>query len=121
MDFLPGHAQVARSAISELVGTCKTLPDFDTLQIVRFPVIPPTPHCTCGWGRWGVCDCSVPSQEEQDWMTEGLKKKMKDLEEWAMDCLRESKAEEGEGRGTTLRVIEFGWDNSHVKAEEYEV
>ena len=54
-------------------------------------------------------------------------KRTKDLEEWAIDCLKESKTgcRAGEGRNKpTLRVIKFSSrrpSQSSVKVEEYEV
>ena len=113
MDFLPNDAGRARSAILDLVGACKALPDFDTLQIVRFPAIPPPLVCSC---VWSVCNCRLPS-------TRQLENQMKELEEWAMDCLKKPRpgCQEGEGRKTTLRVIKFRPGRRSVKVEEREV
>lgn len=53
---------------------------------------------------------------------------MKDLEAWAVDCLKGPKigCREGEGRKTTLRAIKFGsllprQSSESVKVEEYRV
>ena len=124
MDFLPYQVGRARSAIFDLIGACAALPDFYALQIVRFPIISPLPPCTC---TFPFCECYPPPTEEweekSENMTKGLKKKMKDLEEWAMSCLKESKAgcRERGGARTTLRVIEFGDGDRSVKVEEYNV
>lgn len=121
MDFLPGQAERARSAIFELVGACNALADFDTLQIVHFPIIPPPRICLC---MWPACDCYALSSKEWEERTErltgGLEKKMKDLEEWAMKCLKEPRTgcREGEGRDITLRTIKFKQGYSSVKVEE---
>lgn len=126
MDFLPGQAGRVHSAISDLVGTCRALPGFDTLQVVRFPIIAPYPECRCRLG-WGVCDCPVISTEEwkerSEKLTKGLEQKVGVLEERAIDCLKEPKTgcREGERRGITLRFIRFGRDGSSVKVEEYGV
>ena len=124
MDFLPNQAGRARSAIVDLVGACRSLPNFDTFQIVRFPIVPPRPVCLCAWP---VCECYLFSREAWELSlerrTRGLGQQMKDLEEWTIDCLKEPKAvyQEGEGRGTTLRVIEFGRGRRSVRVGEYEV
>ena len=109
----------ARSAVSELVGACKALPDFDTLQIVRFPITPPPLACWCGRN----CSSHVPSREQWD---RALAEQTKDLEGWSIDCLKQPRTGclEGEGRKTTFRVIQFSScypTQSSVKVEEREV
>ena len=116
MDFLSDQARRARDAIFNLVGACKVLPDFATLQIVRFPINPP--HLACWCGRE---ECSHrPSMERWE---QALTKQMKDLEERAMDCLRMPRTgcREGEGRRLTLRVIKFRRGCRPAKVEECEV
>ena len=109
----------ARSAISELVAACKSLPDFGTFQIVRFPIISPPLVCWCGRGE--LCHSHRPSPG--DW-EEALEKQTEDLGEWAINCLKEPETEcrEGEGRKrVTLRTIEFGPGCRSVKVEEHGV
>lgn len=116
MDLLPGQAERARSAISDLVGACRALPDFDTLQIVRFPISPPPLECFC---PWPICDCPVFSMEgleaRTERLTKDLKRQMKDLEVWAMDCLEalNRRFREGGRREATLEVIQFREDYSY--------
>lgn len=111
----------AHPAMSELIGACKGLPDFHTLQIVHFPTIPPRPTCWCGKKR---CGSHKPSVGQWD---QALEKQAKDLEEYAKDCLKKPETgfwEEGGRRRTTLRVIEFSSPRpcqSSVKIEEYQV
>ena len=56
-----------------------------------------------------------------------LRKRIKDVEEWAMDCLKKSKMGRLEGEGgkrATLRIIEFGHDHrsrSSVEVKKYEL
>ena len=94
----------ARSAISELVVACKALPDFDTLQIVHFPLVPSSLLCQC---RWGGCGSRMRFSEQRQ---QTLKEQMKDLEDWAIECLKksETRCREGEERKRiTLRVLRF--------------
>ena len=117
--ILLGPAGGARLAISGLVAACKILPDFDTFQIVRFPIISPRLVCWCGRGK--LCGDHRPSPEQWE---EVLGKQMRDLGEWAIDCLKkpETECREGEGRKrTTLRTIEFGPGYRSVKVEEHVV
>ena len=114
MRLLLDQGEKARSAISELVGACKALPDFDTLQTVRFPIIPSYLVCWCGRAE---CDCN--------WKLES-KRQTKDLDKWVIDCLKESNmgCREGEGKRTMLRVIKFGSGHpcqTSVAVEEYEM
>lgn len=105
------------SAMSELVVACKALPDFDTLQILRFPVAIPRLVCRC---RQENCENHELNMEK--WK-QALKSQAKDLEEYAINCLRKPRTEprEGEGRRVTLRVIEFVQSSRSVKVEEREV
>ena len=117
-EILLDPAGRARSALLELVVACKALPDFDTLQIARFPIILPRLACWCGQEQCGhprLC----PAQWE--W---ALAKQTKDLEEWAADCLKEPETgylEEEERKKTTLRVIKIGPGCRSVMVEECEV
>ena len=118
MGFLLDQVGMARSAIPELVCACKALPDFDTLQIVRFPVISPR---LASWCSRAECDCHGPSM--QQWKR-AVENKTKDLGEWAIDCLETPETGYREGRTTTLRVIKFGSDHPcqiSVEVEESEV
>ena len=114
---------VAHSAMSELVVACKTLPDFDTLQVVRVTITPGGLVCWCGWGG---CGSRMDSSEKQEQI---LRKQTEDMKDWAMDCLKKpetGRQEEKEERRkrTTLRVFMFGPGrpcHTSGKIEEYEV
>ena len=106
----------------ELIVACNTLQDLNTLQIVRLIVEHPSPPCDCDvFGR--LCERlngSLPVGEEWE---ELLEKRVKDLREWAIECLEKAKmgCSEGEERKRiTVRTIEFGYIHP-VKVEEYEV
>ena len=106
-----------RSAISKLVVACKALPDFGTLQIVRFPMF--RPCLVCWYALQEHCN-HIPPMEQQEQV---LEKQTKDLEGWAADCLKKSRTvfqEGGKRKGTTLRVIKFPRGRS-VNVKEYEV
>ena len=92
-------ARRARSTILQLITACKVHSDFDTLQIVRFPLVPPFLVCRCGWGG---CGGRIRSSEQQE---QALRKQTKDLEDWAIDCLK--KPERRERKTITLRVLSF--------------
>ena len=90
--------------MSELIVACKALPDFDTLQIVHFPLVPTSLVCRC---RWGGCGSRMHFSEQRQ---QTLGEQMKDLEDWAIECLKkpEARCREGEeGEGITLRVLRF--------------
>ena len=96
------ETRVAHSAALELVNACRTLQDFDTLQIVHFPLLEPL-------------------------LTLREVKGVKDL---AVDSLKKRKVEfrEGEGRKVVVKVIELcphppivGHNLSSVKVNEFEV
>ena len=103
----------------KLVAACKTLQDFNTLQIVRFPFTQPyMPICSCD----GPCECFRPDLPEGHW-EQLLGEYMKDLEECAIEYLKRPKTGclEGEGvKRITLRVIEFSVD-CPLKVREHEV
>ena len=115
LPYLPGVQRVemkilvdpsgrARSAISELAVACKVLPDFDTFQIVYSPLVPSPLLCHCGWGGCGSHMNPLEQQEQT------LRTWTKDLDDWAIDCLKkpETGCREGEERkGITLRVFRF--------------
>ena len=113
----------ARSAMSELVVACKALPDFDTLQVVRDTIIPDHLVCWCGWRGCGSRMGSSKQQEEIS------RKQMKDMKDWAIDCLKKpgtefQKGEERERKRITLRVFMFDPGrpcHSSGEVEEYEV
>ena len=111
--ILPDPAERAHSAMSELVLACKALPDFDTLQIVRTLIVPPDLVCWCGRR-----DCSRHGPSEEQW-EHTLEKRAKDLEEWAVVCLKKPRTgcQEGERRRTTLRIIKFGPSHWSAKVE----
>jgi len=109
--------KIANSAILELVDACSALPDFDTLQIVYSLLAAPLRISRCGFAR-------VPHNQ-------GRRRRMRDVGDLAIDCLRKAKAGrlEGEGRKeATMRVIELnpclryvGHPLASVKVEEFEV
>ena len=109
----------AHSGMSKLIVACKALQDFNTLQIVRLPVMQPSPRC----------DCNVPCEyfhypcvTVERW-EQSLEKHVKDLGEWAIECLEKAKMGylEGEERKRiTVRTVEFGYIHP-VKVKEYQV
>ena len=120
MGVLLDPAGRARSAISELVVACKALPDFDTLQIVRFPINPPRLLCWCGKGRCGHHGLFLEQWEL------ALEKQTKDLEREAVECLKTPRmgSREGEGRRTMVRIVKFRsrcTGQNSVEVEEREV
>ena len=114
----------SRSAMSELVVACKALPDFDTLQVARITIVPPSLVCLCGWGG---CGSRMNSTEQEEQI---LRKQTKDMKNWAIGCLtkpetgcREEEVER-ERKRTTLRVFMFGPGrpcHGSVEVKEYEV
>jgi len=99
--------ETARSAILELVNACKTLPDFNTFQIVyvHFLVKHPYPPIR-GYER--TRDGVPPTMEQR---RQALRDLMKGVKNVAIDCLKKPEigCQQGEGRKrTTLRVIELG-------------
>ena len=117
--FLSDQAERACYAISDLMDACKALPDFDTFQIARFPIIPPRIICQCRW-PYTNCYCFPPERSER-----ALEKNMRSLDEWAIDCLKWPRNGEAGGRKrTTFRTIRFGSSfpsRSSVEIYEYGV
>ena len=118
----------ARTATLELVSACKALPDFDTLQIVHFPLVTPLPLCGCGRMR---LTNQGPSLKQR---TKALRDEVKGVKDWAIDCLREpgvgcqEKVKEVGRKKTVVRIIELRSDRprpkyhlASVKVGEYEV
>ena len=104
IEYLLETIEAARSAILELVNACKTLPDFDTFQIVHFSITTPPPTRLC-W-PW-QCGGLGSYTEEQKQVLRELIQTVKDV---AIDCLKELETgcQQGEGRTkTTLRIIEL--------------
>lgn len=91
----------AHSALLELVNTCNSLPNFDTLQIVHFSPTKPPPTSPC----WR-CNGPGPYAERQKQV---LRDRVQGVKDWAIDCLKKpgTRYQEGEGRKATLRVIEL--------------
>ena len=117
MGVVPGPARSARSAVLQLVIACKALPDFDTLQIVHSPSLTPGLPSRC---HQGVRARHAHSGEQLKRSREDVK----DLKDWAINCLKRSKGgcQEGEGRrGTTVRVIELSPDRSLLGSVDVEV
>ena len=105
----------------DLVNACKALPDFDTLQIVYFILGTPSSRYADAW----TMSLSPLGRLERE-----LRERLKGVRDLAIDCLKKQKTgcKEGEGRKTTLRVIElipcFSIPEFHldsVVVEEYEV
>ena len=99
-------------AVLELVIAYKALPDFNTLQIVRFP--------WCVQGRSGHHGLFLEQWEL------ALEKQTKDLEMQAIDCLKTPRTgyREGEGRRTMMRTVKIRSrciGQSSVEVEECEV
>jgi len=92
--------------MSELLGACNALPDFDTLQIVHFLPNTPSPGYVDWWLRNNGL---LPTQQRKQALSEQVRgvKGVKDL---AIDYLKKPKGRYRGGRGrkeTTLRVIEL--------------
>ena len=101
--------------MSKLIVACKAHKDFNTLQIVRFPMAPPPVNCLCD----GPCECDQLSVTLWEQM---LERHVKGLGEWAIECLKkpEKGCLEGKGRKTiTARTVEFSYYHP-VKVKEYE-
>ena len=118
----PIFVEKVHSAISDLADACKALQDFDTLQVARFPLIPPPPAQYCWCNEWPDCGCGVyPIYIDRE--ERALEKEMRELEEWAIECLRRPKTgcPEVAERRSALRSIKFGSSWSSVEVDEYEV
>lgn len=106
----------ARSAILELIVASKALPDFNTFQIICFPVVLPVLLCWCGQGP---CDSHDPSFGHWEQIPK------EDLEDRVIDHLKKQETGCREGGGiqkrVTLRVIKFSPGSSFETVEEYEV
>ena len=111
--------------MAEIVTVCRTLPDFDALQIVHYPFVAPLPRCRCRGTR---IDLGLPTRERKL----ALREEVNGVKEWAIDCFKKPKAgcreEEVGGKKTVVRVIELCADRLHpnsrlgsVKVMEYEV
>ena len=114
----------ASSAASELVNACKALPDFDTLQIVDFPLVLPCTLWAGGRLMYGGSPIEGPWEDQLKQILG-----MKAVEESVMSCLKPKKGCQEEGRKrTTFRMIKLS-SESHsspsylgsVKVEEHEV
>ena len=95
--------QIIRSRTSELVDVCRTLPEFDTLQIVHLIFGGPLP--IRGDGATGYSRVPCTDQRKRE-----LRERVKGVKDLAIDSLEKAKAGclEGEGgKKTTLRVIEL--------------
>ena len=107
--------ETACSATLELVNVCKELPDFETIQIVYFlPAVTPDGGCV-----------ARPFLKQQN---QALREQVKGVMDLAIDCLKEpgTGCLEGEGRKTTVRVIELSPNHPRphlgpAKVEEHEV
>jgi hypothetical protein len=110
-----GLSESVRFATLELVNACKALPDFDTFQIVHFPL----PSLDSSWGPVRTYDPSEPFHE--------LWRDLGSGEDLVINCLKEPETGcwEGEGKKkTTVRVITlvYGYYSKfHPEVEEYEV
>ena len=112
--------KTARSATLALIDVCKELPDFDTIQIVYFiPCSPPM-----FMFMWGDSIVAPPSEGQK----QSSRERAKAVTDFVIDCLKQpgTGSREGEGRKTTVRVIELTPDHpmchlGPAKVEEYEV
>ena len=112
----------AHSGMFKLTAACKTLQDFNTLQIVHPIVRRPGWVFNCDWGG-GRCEWLSHSCLSREKWEELLEKYVGDLREWAIECLEKAKTGclEGEERKRiTLRTVEFGYIHP-VKVREYKV
>ena len=105
--YLLDPVGTARSAASELAKACKSLPDFDTFQIVHFP----------------LSDGCIQQLH-------ALGEDLSGVKDLVINCLKEPGrgCREGEGRKkTTVRVVKLVGDPppysylDSAKVEEYEV
>jgi hypothetical protein len=113
MGYILSQVGSVRSATSELVNACKALPYFDTFQIVH--------GCR---PMHNEADLSVGRRRQ------ALREQVDSVKDLAINCLKELETgyREGEGRKTTVRVIELAagshYPNFHldyVRVEECEV
>jgi len=109
--------ELAHSATLKLIKACKALPDFDTIQIVYF---------LSGHVLLRRRHVDLLSSEQ---VSRALREQVKGVTDLAINCLKEPGpgCREGEGRKTTVRVIELSPDHpgpqpylGPVKVEEYE-
>ena len=122
LGFSFNPAKSAHSVTPELISACMALPNFETLQIVHFPVgtLPIYEYM----GRWRM---GVTMEEQKRRLTN----EVNDLRDYVRSRFMEAKAgcQDGAGRKeTTLRVIELsphcpdpGFRMSSVEIEEYDV
>ena len=100
----PCPVEEARSAISELVNACKALEDFSTLQIVHYSLTELPMRCWCGFQGCGEQGPYSVGRKQ------ALRKQMKGVEDWTIECLKRPKIGPQERNGkkeTMLRVIEL--------------
>jgi len=124
MGILFDPVGTARSAVSELANACKALPDFDTLQIVDFPLVSPPLVWMGGRLIYGGSFIEGAREEQRKQLL-----RMKAVKDSVMDCLEPKIGCREEGRRqTTLRMIELGSDSHRspfyldsVKVEDCEV
>lgn len=97
--------EIVRSTTLKLVNTCRSLPDFETLQIVHFLLGEPLPIRGPGTTGYGSVPCS-------DYRKQELRERVKGVRDLAIDSLKaKAGCREGEGRKVMLRVIEL---NPHL-------
>ena len=115
------ETRTVHSATLELVNACRTLQDFDTLQII---------HLLLGeaflMGGYGLANLGSADKWDQ-----GLRDQVKGAKDLAIDSLKKAEVEFREGGGrkkAVVRVIELyphhhppGHRLSSVKAKEFEV
>ena len=108
--------------MSKLIVVCKTLQDFNTLQIVRLTKPDYYPLFDCDTGQVSS-DHSYDSYITTERWAQILEEHVKDLREWAVECLEKAKTGglEGEERKKiTVRTVEVGYIHP-MKVREYEV
>jgi len=95
--------RTVRSATSELVNACRTLPKFDTLQIVHFLLGEPLSRIYGEEMEYSSVPCTEQRKQE-------LRERVKGVKDLAIDSLEKAKTgclEGGRGKKTTLKVIEL--------------
>ena len=103
--------------MSELAIACKTLPEFDTLQILYYPT--PSPHPICWCGHHG------PSKEQWE---QALGEYAEAVKDSAIISLKTGRQEEEGRKGAAVKVVRLASNGSreslhpgHVEVEECEV
>lgn len=95
--------QATRSAMSELVETCKALPDFNTLQIAHFLLFTPSMNCI----ERMLSGHGLPSVQQRE---EEVMEQVNGVKDLAINSLRKAKPRYRQGgtrKKTTFRILEL--------------